>query len=150
MDTESFNFVISSDDRVNTTANQIYYDLDMGMVNSSHSNFIVEVIQIVLNGNILGTNGYLLFTAEGLADNGLFCRNKLSSSQAVLGVISANIDGLMCNTPTTFLANNIRMKKRVRFSLLKPDFSPVVSGVDINIGDETRWVLTLKMTPKLN
>ena len=39
------------------------------------------------------------------------------------------------------------MRRPIKFKWLKPDFTEVVSGTDINVGAETKWVLVLKMTP---
>jgi hypothetical protein len=48
----------------------------------------------------------------------------------------------------SFIVNNCRSPKRVTFSFLKQDFTPGIVGTDINRdGIETKWVLTLKMTP---
>jgi len=149
MDIESFNYVISSDDRTNTTANQVFYDIDFGgFADSPFDDYYVEVLQIILNGSVLDTNGYLIFTAEDLADNGRFCPTILHSNEAILGVIPTNIDGLMSTQPITFKTSNRRMLRRVRFRLLKPNFDYVVNGTDINVGGvETRWVAQFRLTP---
>lgn len=145
---ESFNYVISSDDRVDLTPNQNFYEIDFGGFNAPYENYNIEVVQCILNGNVLSSNGYIMLVVENLADNGLFCPQILDAHQAIVAVISTNIDGLISNSNITFRANNCRMIKRVRFSLHNPNFLPCVSGTDINIGAiETRWVLTLKMTP---
>ena len=145
---ESFNYVISSDDRVDLTPNQNFYEIDFGGFNTPYENYNIEVVQCILNGNVLSSNGYIMLIVENLADNGVFCPQILDAQQAIVAVISTNIDGLISNSNITFRANNCRMIKRVRFSLHLPNFLPCVDGVDINIGAiETRWVLTLKMIP---
>ena len=145
---ESFNYVISSDDRVDLTPNQNFYEIDFGGFNTPYENFNIEVVQCILNGNVLSSNGYIMLIVENLADNGVYCPQILDANQAIVAVISTNIDGLISNSNITFRANNLRMIKRVRFSLHLPNFLPCVDAVDINIGAiETRWVLTLKMTP---
>ena len=145
---DSFNYVISSDDRVDSTPNQNFYEIDFGGFNAPYENYNIEVVQCILNGNVLSSNGYIMLVVENLADNGVFCPQILDANQAIVAVISTNIDGLISNSNITFRANNCRMIKRVRFSLHNPNFLPCVSGTDINIGAiETRWVLTLKMTP---
>jgi hypothetical protein len=49
-----------------------------------------------------------------------------------------------------FTVKNCRVPKVVKFKWLKPDFTSAVSGTDVNNGGETRWILTLRLTPKLN
>ena len=49
-----------------------------------------------------------------------------------------------------FNVKNCRVAKHVRFKWLKADFSIPTTTVDINVaanGGETRWVLTLRLTP---
>ena len=144
---ESFNYVISSDDRVNIGQLTNTYEINFGGFNSNYENFNVEIIQLILNGNVLSSNGYIMLIAENLADNGVYCPQILDANQAIVAVISTNIDGLISNSNITFRCNQCRMIKRIRFSLHKPDFNECISETDINIGYETRWVLTLKMTP---
>ena len=147
---ESFNYVISSDDRTNNVDQLTnFYEIDFGGFNTPYDDFNIEVVQVILNGNVLSSNGYVILIAQDLNDGkSLFCPQILDGNQSIIGVISTNIDGLISNSNITFRANNLRMIKRVRFSLHLPNFLPCVDGVDINIGAiETRWVLTLKMTP---
>ncbi len=150
MNTEgTINYVFSSDDRTNTAANQNYYDIDFGGFNTSYDNFYCEVLQVVLNGNVLGTNGYYYLVAENLSSGqDRFCPSILNNNETIVGVISANIDGLMTNTNISFRTTDVRVPKRVKFKLLKSDFNDCVSGTDINIaGIETRWVVTMRMIP---
>ena len=150
MNTEgTINYVFSSDDRTNTATNQNYYDIDFGGFNTSYDNFYCEVLQVVLNGNVLGTNGYYYLVAENLSSGqDRFCPSILNNNETIVGVISANIDGLMTNTNISFRTSDVRVPKRVKFKLLKSDFNDCVSGTDINIGGiETRWVVTMRMTP---
>ena len=148
---DSFNYVISSDDRTNDIGQLTnFYEIDFGGFNTSSNrgDFNIEVVQCILNGNVLSSNGYIMLIVENLADNGVFCPQILDANQAIVAVISTNIDGLISNSNITFRANNCKMIKRIRFSLHKPDFNECVDDVDINInGIESRWVLTLKMTP---
>ena len=41
---------------------------------------------------------------------------------------------------------NCRIAKTVRFKILRTDFT-IPGALDINAGAETKWVLTLKLTP---
>jgi hypothetical protein len=150
MNTEgTINYVFSSDDRTNTAPNQNYYDIDFGGFNTSYDNFYCEVLQVVLNGNVLGTNGYLYLVAENLAaGEDRFCPSILNNNNTIVGVISTNIDSLMTNTNISFRTRDVRVPKRVRFKLLKPDFNDCLSGTDINIaGIQTRWVVSMRMIP---
>ena len=107
------------------------------------------MVQVILNGNVLSSNGYVILIAQDLNDGyGIFSPKIMDASQAIIGVISTNIDGLISNSNITFRSNNCRMIKRVKFSLHKPDFNECISGTDINVGGiETRWVITLKLSP---
>ena len=48
-----------------------------------------------------------------------------------------------------FTVKNCRMAKQVRFKWLKPDFTNAINNTDVNNGGETRWILTLRLTPKI-
>ena len=48
----------------------------------------------------------------------------------------------------SFKVKNCQSRRQIRFKWLKPDFTEVVSGTDINVGPETKWVLVLRMTGK--
>lgn len=147
---DSFNYVISSDDRLNDVGQLTnFYEIDFGGFNTSYDNFNVEIIQVVLNGNVLSSNGYLIMVAQDLNDGqSVFCPGILNSNESILGVISANIDGLISNSSINLRTNDVRMHKNIVFSLRNPDFSLCVSGTDINLGGiETRWVITMKLSP---
>jgi hypothetical protein len=151
MDTTGIiNYVFSSDDRTNSigTATNVY-NIDFGGFNTQYDNFYCEVIQVVLNGNVLGTNGYLYLVAENLSNGeDRFCPSILNNNESIIAVISTNIDSLMTNTNISFRTTDVRVPKRVTFKLLKSDFSDAVSGTDINIaGIETRWVVSMRMIP---
>ena len=51
----------------------------------------------------------------------------------------------------SFVVKNIRMQRRIRFKLLKRDFTDAVNNVNINIGNtietETKWYVTMRVTP---
>lgn len=147
MDIESFNYVICSDERINTAANQIYYDINFGNFNSPYEEYELEVVNCVVNGGVLSTNGYISLIATGLNEGGVFCKGLLNPDDSLICSIPTNIDTLMSSGGVRFRVKNCRMSKLIRFALLKPSFAAVESGVDINVGDETRWVLTLRMTP---
>ena len=86
-----------------------------------------------------------------MANNGNFLRSKLNNREMFMTVLSVvqladthvQSDG---SIGTTFNVINCRVKRRVKFSFVKPDFSNIVNGTDINAGGDTRWLLTLKMT----
>ena len=84
---------------------------------------------------------------ENLADDGSFCNSLLNSNQAILTTVSTDINSLMSTNGSTFIARDCKQKKRVRFKFVNPDLSDVVDTTDINIVEDTNWVLTLKMTP---
>jgi hypothetical protein len=147
MEKQSFNYTISSSDRINSADNQIYYDIDFGGFSSNNDNYKIEVVNCVFSGGVAEDNGYLIMTCDGLNENGVFCRKVLNSTESILCVIPVNVDVLMSSGGIEFIANNIRTERRIRIKLLKPDFTPVVDGTDINVGIETEWLLTLRLTP---
>jgi hypothetical protein len=147
MEKDSFNYTISSDDRTNITADQIYYDVNFGGLNSQYDDYKIEVVNCILSGDVDHDIGYLILTCEGLHENGVFCRTLLNANECVICTIPINVDTLMSNGGVSFIANNLRMPKHVRFKLLNPDFSPVTNGSDINTLSETKWLLTLRLTP---
>jgi hypothetical protein len=147
MEKQSFNYTLSSSDRINNEADQIYYDIDFGGFSTDDENYKIEVINCVLSGAVAETNGYLIMTCNELNENGVFCRKVLNSSEAILCVIPVNVDVLMSSGGVEFISNNIRIERRIRIKLLKPDFTPVVDGTDINVNAETQWILTLRLTP---
>jgi hypothetical protein len=49
-----------------------------------------------------------------------------------------------------FTVKNCRVPKMIRFKWLKSDFTPAITALDVNNGAvETKWILTLKLTPKI-
>ena len=153
---KSFTYIISSQDRTNTTlpANgaTLYYDIDFGGFSEQYEDYMCEVISFALTAGTPGTASYLMFCAEKLAENGYFCKNKLSPNECILSVVplSAAQDSFIQSDGSNirFRVNKCRVQRRITFFFLKPDFTQAIVGTDLNIGGvETRWLLTLKMTP---
>ena len=154
---ESFTYMFCSDKKLTVlqggTNSNILWDYDCGGFEQPYDDYKVEVLNCVHNGFVLSSNVFLYFIADGLADSGNFLRKKLSNKQAVLSILPvsaigdayAQTDG---SSGITFNIKSARVKKRIQFSLLKTDFTPVVDATDINTSSGiTRWVLVLKMTP---
>ena len=151
----SFTYVISSDVRTNTGANQITYDIDFGGFSGKFQNYNCEVLSFSINGRTTATPadiGYFLFMCENLNNDGFFMVKKISNRDCLISIVplSAVIDA-SCQADgslgISFKVNNCQARRPVRFKFLKPDFSAPISGTEINQGGETRWVLVLKMTP---
>ena len=151
----SFTYVISSDERTNTTANQIYYDIDFGGFSGKHQDYHCEVLSFSMNGKITATPapiGYFMFMCENLNDDGFFMVKKISNRDCLISIVplTTTIDAhhqYIGEGGISFKVNNCQMRRPIKFKWLKPDFTEVVSGTDINVGAETKWVLVLKMTP---
>jgi hypothetical protein len=143
---QSFNYVISSTEKVNAGTG-VVYDIDLGNLNNSHDEYLVEVLDLSIDGKVLNSAGYIILTAENFAENGFFCRNKLSTNESIIAAINVNDNVLYGVGGTKFKAKGFRMKKRVRFNMRKFDLDLAVSGTDINVGGDSEWLLTLKMTP---
>ena len=151
----SFTYVISSDERTNTTANQITYDIDFGGFSGKNQDYNCEVLSFSINGRTTASPadiGFFMFMCENLNDDGIFMVRKTSNRDCLISIVplSAVIDA-SCqadgSTGISFKVNQCQMRRPVRFKFLKPDFTAPTTGTEINYGGETRWVLVLKMTP---
>jgi hypothetical protein len=141
----SFTYVISSADRTNNAPERVFYDIPFGGFRITQQNCLVEVISCFINGEVNVDLGYLILTATGLAEDGLYCTNSIPSNEAVICTIPLN--HLYITTGSTFTVKDCHIKKSVRFQFKKLNFVSVVTDQDINLLDETRFVLTLKITP---
>ena len=150
---KSFMYVISSDERSNADTASTY-DFSFGGFSEPYDDYWCEVISFATVGGITPTNSYFLFVCENLASDGYFCTKKLSSRDAIMAILPLNAfqDSYIQSDGGAgkFTVKNCRVPKQVRFKWLKPDFTNAVSGTDVNSGGETRWILTLRLTPKLN
>ena len=77
---------------------------------------------------------------------------KISNRDCLISItpITAINDSYHKNTGSTgisFKIKNCQSRRPIRFKWLKPNFTDVISGTDINVGGETKWSLVLKMTP---
>jgi hypothetical protein len=153
---KSFTYTISSDERTNQTlpeaGQKIFYTMNFGGFTEQYDNYICEVLSIALSVGVATAQNYLIMTCENLADNGYFCRGKIPRTDVIMGIIplSALSDVYVQSDGGTikFTVKNCRIPKQVVFSFLKSDFSPTIVGADLNTGGaETKWLLTLRMTP---
>jgi len=142
---KSFVYTISSIEKKNTD-NLATYHIDVGGFNEPFNNYHCEVLSFMVDGNFLVDNGFLLFIAENLSNDGYFCRDKLQSDITILSHLSLTARNL--NTDgKSFQINNLRMKRRVVFSFLTPDLIPAVHTTDINVGGNmTEWFLSMRLT----
>ena len=149
---ESFTYMISSDEKTNTDAVCNYYDIRFGGFSEPYDNYKVEVISFAaVNGFPAASQNYYFFTVENLTDNGYFCSNKvLPTNDAILCILPLNAlqDAYIQSDGgnVIFTVKNCRIAKTVRFKWLKNDFS-IPGATEINVTNETRWVLTLRLTP---
>ena len=121
---KSFTYVISSDERTNTAANQIFYDIDFGGFSGKNHDYNCEVLSI--NGRTSAAPadiGYLMFMCENLNDDRFFMVRKVSNRDCLILIVplSAVIDA-SCQADGS-------------------------TGTEINQGGETKWVLVLKISP---
>jgi hypothetical protein len=158
----SFTYIISNTDRTNdlpAAGLGIVYDVNFGGFSEQYDDYMCEVVSFAITAGITTANTYWMFCVENLCENGYFCKNKLTPKECVLSVLPLNAvqDAYIQSDGGNirFRVNNCRMTKQVTFFFLKPDFTNVLCGTEINIpiaGDppvpvETKWLLTLKMTP---
>jgi len=145
MEKESFTYIICSQEKTNTEGT--HYDIDFGGFGNNNENYKIDVLNFIVNDTLLEPRGFMIFLCEDLADNGSFCTSLLNGNQAIITTISTESNSLMSTSGSTFIARNCKQKKRVRFKFVNHDLSDVVDDQDINLGYDTDWVLTLKMTP---
>ena len=152
LEDESFTYMISSDEKTNTDGVYNYYDIRFGGFSEPYDNYKVEVISFAaVNGFPAASQNYYFFTVENLTDNGYFCSNKvLPTNDAILCILPLNAlqDAYIQSDGgnVIFKVKNCRIAKNVRFKWLKADFT--APGVtEINVSAETKWVLTLRLTP---
>ena len=150
----SFTYVISSEERKNTAANQISYDIDFGGFSEKNQDYHCEVLSFSINGMTNAAPagiGYLMFLAENLNDDGFFMVKKMSNRHCLISIVplSAVIDAACQADGSTgifFKVNSCQMRRPVKFKFLKPDFSEPITGTDINVVNETKWLLVLRLT----
>ena len=96
--------------------------------------------------------GYLMFMCEQLNDDGIFMVRKISNRDFSILIVplSAVIDAA-CQADGSvgifYKFNQCQMRRPVRFKFLKPDFTVPISGTDMNVVAETKWILVLRLTP---
>ena len=148
----SFTYVISSDEITNTGANQIFYDIHFREFSGKNQDYNCEVLSFSIIGRTTATPaeiGYLMFMCENLNDDGFFMVRKVSNRDCLISIVqlSAVIDAA-CQTDgsvgISFKVNQCQMRRPVKFMFLKPDFTTPISGTDMNVTAETRWVLVLR------
>ena len=160
---KSFTYTIASRERTNTTlpasGEAVFYDVDFGGFSEEYDDYMCEVQSFTLMSGIVTTQVYWMLCAKNLNNNGYFCKNKLSQRDCVLALmpLSPLQEALIQSDGgySKIRVNNCRSIKQITFTLLKPDFTPVLCGTEINIPIagppivpvETNWLLVLKMTP---
>ena len=152
---EAFTYVICSDDRTNNLIDVVnltnFYDVKFGGFSEQYKDYRVDVISFgAVGGFPAAAQNHFFFTCEGLANNGYFCSNKvLPTNDVILSILPLNaLQDAYVQSEGNIIFNviNCRIAKTVRFKFLKADFSPA----DVNNGAETKWVLTLRLTPIVN
>ena len=151
----SVTYVISSDERTNDAVNQITYNIDFGGFSEMTQDYHCEVLSLTINGMVNAvpaTIGYLMFMCENLHDDGFFMVKKISNRDCLISImpLASVFDAMHRHTGEngiSFKIKNCQSRRPIRFKWLKPDLTEVISGTDINVGGETKWVLVLKMTP---
>ena len=165
----SFTYMICSDERNNTTlpaaGNGMFYEINFGGFSEQYDDYICEVISFSISAGLPLSSTYYMLCAENLAANGYYCRNVLSNQDCILTVFPLNAvqDAYIQSDggSVRFRVNNCRMRKVVNCFFLKPNFSAVLAGTEINIPIpaqvgppavaeipvETKWLLKLRMYP---
>ena len=150
---KSFMYVISSDERTNSDEIASFYDFNFGGFSEPYDDYYCEVISFAAVGGITVQSNYFLFVAENLASDGYFCTRKLSNRDAILAILPLNAvqDSYIQSDGGAgkFTVKNCRVPKQIKFKWLKSDFTNAATLTDVNNNGETRWILTLRLTPKI-
>ena len=153
---ESFTYMISSNERTNNDPNVAltnFYDFNFGGFNEPYEEYQVQVLSFSCTGGIPVATGYYIFVVENLDTDGYFCRKIFTNREVVLSKLPLNAisDAFIQsdNGSSSFKIKNARNIRNVRFSFLKSDFT-VPAVETINHDGETRWILSLRMTPIVN
>ena len=154
---ESFTYMISSNERTNDPTDPEYltnfYNFNFGGFNEPYEEYQVQVLSFSCTGGIPVSTGYFIFVVENLDADGYFCRKMLTNRQVVLAKLPLNAisDAFIQsdNGSTAFKIKNARNVRNVKFSFLTASFGVPAVGT-INYDGETRWILSLKMTPIVN
>ena len=154
---ESFTYMICSNERTNVPTEPEYltnfYDINFGGFNEPYEEYKVDVLSFACAGGIPVGTGYYIFIAENLDSDGYFCRKMLANREVLITKLPLNaISDAFIQSDSgsvSFKIRNARNVRNVRFSFLKADFT--VPSLDaINHEAETRWILSLKLTPIVN
>ena len=103
----SFTYAISSEERTNITANQIFYDIDFGGFSGKNQDYNCEVLSFSINGRTTAAPaeiGYFLFMCENLNNDGVFMVRKISNRDCLISIVplsavidaSCQADGSVC------------------------------------------------------
>lgn len=149
MNPETFTYTISSNDRDNDPAGHVNeYFINFGGFGHHTGKYTCEVVSLVTNGYFLENLKYVNFIVDGLHSGGYY------SNRPSYECILCAVDVVHAQTlikQTTFIIDNCRIKKRVRFSFYSPSYVQLVTPAEININnDDVKWSLVLKLTPILN
>ena len=142
---ESLIYVINSTEKTNSGTG-VTYDIDFGNLNSQYDDFMVEVIGCSINETVLAGDPIVL-TAENFANTGSFCSGLLNSNECVVSILNTDSASLSGSTGIMFKASDLRRKRRITFNMRTMDMALATSTTDINVGSDTIWMLTLKLTP---
>ena len=151
---ESFTYTISSNERTNDPLAPEnltnFYNINFGGFNEPYEEYKVDVLSFACSGGIPIGTAYYIFVAENLDSDGYFCRKKLTNREVLLTKLPLNaISDAFIQSDSgsvSFKIKNARHVRNVKFSFLTSDFT--VPGVEaINHEGETRWILSLRMTP---
>lgn len=141
----SFTFVIHSSDAVLVNGANYYFDI--GNLSSSYDRYLIEVLSATINTSVNGNNGFLMLVADDLAEDGVYTQNKLNGNQCLLTSFNVTVGGFEGNNDIFFRSKDLRMKRRIKMTLKKPNFDDCVDGTDINVGGiPTVFCIILQMT----
>jgi hypothetical protein len=130
-----------------------FYDISFGGFNEPYEEYKVDVLSFACSGGIPVGTAYYIFVAENLDSDGYFCRKILTNREVLITKLPLNaISDAFIQSDSgsvSFKIKNARNVRKVRFSFLKADFT-VPADTEINHDAETRWILSLKLTPIVN
>ena len=86
----SFTYIISNDDRINTGENPAFYDINCGGFTEHYDSYLVDVVFLGASTGFPLASNYYYFVAENLCNDRYLSTTKLSNKQAIFSILPLN------------------------------------------------------------
>ena len=86
----SFTYMISSDDRTNTTLPAagfgIQYDVNFGGFSEQYEDYMCEVVSFALTGGVTAGSTYWMFCVENLSESVIFVKRHFQKRMCIINI----------------------------------------------------------------